>query len=951
MISGCLFKKEVAGLPYPWNSAALGALLFSWVLLTSGIAYAAAPEYEMDCRFYPKSHSLSVKQSVIFTNTGSNPINEVYFHIYPNRQYSQRDKNFLYIYAGYFKINPFPDGFQCPQFKLKKVYASGGDLAYKIEGPDKTILKVILGTDLKPGESIKLNLDFDLLIPHAYGRLGWHKDITSLGYWYPILSVLDKNGWHNYPYYLYHRPYFSDASLYKVRITLPDNFKLVSTGSKISEKENPDSTKTIDINTELPVRDFTIVLSANFKVHSLEFNGTKINSFYLAQDEFYAKTAAECARDTIANYTKNFGPYPYKEFSIVPVYLGNAGEEFSNLAFIDTRVYKLPKFLIRYFDFLISHETGHQWWYNLVGSDEFKEMFLVEGLNSYTVLMHLEEKYGKDAQVMILPRPFNWFIPNFSFRSSRASRYIWLAKNGLDRPVLGELSSFQEPSSIFALAYGKGSVILDMLSNIIGPDAFNRSLRRYFKEFSFRNSSVEDLLIICQEESGEDLRWFFQEWLNTSKQCDYAVKSIDNKKVILENCGQIQMPVETKIKLKDGQEFIDRWDGKSKIREIALPSDTKLDSVQIDPENSLLEINKANNYYPAKIYSKLVPLYLPIYEIPVLSPFGSYNLVTGPEFSGSGLGVKSSLQRTYDNVFYLSSDYEFNDAKVDSVFGWRINHIFGQQNSLGLEYFDNRDLDGNDNLRGGKLYFRRELWPAAYNLTSVNDHISLYLIRNREFSGSSIKGDLEDITNTHYYKNQEAIVGLALEFARCGPEPDPVSGFRLALNQEVAGHFLGGKQYFLRDKVDFTKYTALLHRQKIATNLSFGWGCPKDKDLFELGGSRGLRGYDLKDIKGSSSMLANIEYRFPLKDDLGIGLFDNIFRLADIQGALFFDAGKAWFGDFHDTPFKKDAGAGLRFHINIGSFLEKMVVRFDCAQAINEPKQSPRFWLGINQAF
>ena len=98
-------------------------------------------------------------------------------------------------------------------------------------------------------------------------------------------------------------------------------------------------------------------------------------------------------------------------------------------------------------------------------------------------------------------------------------------------------------------------------------------------------------------------------------------------------------------------------------------------------------------------------------------------------------------------------------------------------------------------------------------------------------------------------------------------------------------------------------------------------------------------------------MLANLEYRFPIKEDLGIGFLDNIFSIGDIQGVLFFDAGKAWFGDFSQAHFKKDAGAGLRFHINIGSFLEKMIIRLDCAQAINKPKQGARFWLGINQAF
>ena len=68
------------------------------------------------------------------------------------------------------------------------------------------------------------------------------------------------------------------------------------------------------------------------------------------------KQALEIARDVMKFYSQRFGPYPYGEFSIAPVHLGYGGEQMSNMIFIDTRVFELPKILDRYFDFLISHE-------------------------------------------------------------------------------------------------------------------------------------------------------------------------------------------------------------------------------------------------------------------------------------------------------------------------------------------------------------------------------------------------------------------------------------------------------------------------------------------------------------------------------------------------------------------------------------------------------------------
>ena len=98
-------------------------------------------------------------------------------------------------------------------------------------------------------------------------------------------------------------------------------------------------------------------------------------------------------------------------------------------------------------------------------------------------------------------------------------------------------------------------------------------------------------------------------------------------------------------------------------------------------------------------------------------------------------------------------------------------------------------------------------------------------------------------------------------------------------------------------------------------------------------------------------LLGSLEYRFPLLDDINYRCFNNIINFKNLQGVLFFDIGKSWFGEFGEADFKKDAGFGLRFHINIGEFLEKIVVRLDLAQAINESKEDPRVWLGINHTF
>ena len=630
--------------------------LMSFIYLApGGVCAYQNPKYEIEARVDTASHIIRARQKVTLVNNSDTAVKEAYFHIYPNRKYTEKEKRFISRYAAYFKVNLFPEGFQSGSIEINSVSASGQGLKYQIEGQDQTILKIELEKDLASGSSAVVELEYQVEIPHGYGRFGWNKNITSLLRWYPMLSVLDNQGWHNYPFYPYHQPYFSDAAEYSVKLTVAKDETVIHSGILKEEKQNPDGSKTLFIESELPLRDFGLALSPDYKVTSLQAGGIKINSYYLERDDFYAQNAAESARDLIEFYSQKLGPYPYKEFNIAPVYLAYGGTQSSNLILIDTRAYRLPKFLIRYFDFLISHETGHQWFYNLAGSDEYQEMVIDEGLNSYFILKHLENKYGLDAQVMVLPRALQWIIPNFSFLRAQTDRYSFTAENGLDSPALNKLSSFQEPSSIFSITYGKGSKIWDMLNYVAGDETFKRITRRIFAEYKFRNISMRDIQALAKEESREDLDWFFQEWFKTSKKCDYAVKEVKDNKVILENRGEIRMPVELLVEFEDGTKQKLSWDGRGKEKELLIEPFKTIKSVQLDPEKRLLDLDRVNNNWKRKIELKPVPLYYSIYEIPVFLKDDAYSLVLGPQI-GSDLGIKASLQKPQDSIFISPAD-------------------------------------------------------------------------------------------------------------------------------------------------------------------------------------------------------------------------------------------------------------------------------------------------------
>lgn len=924
------------------------------VFLPSALFADELPRYDIAVSLDAKNHRLTGRQKVVFTNNSDKPVSELYFHIYPHRKYTQKEISFMYQYSGYFKVNLFPEGFQGGDLRINSAQSLGKPLTYIIEGDDQTILKVKLDCELNPGGLCEIELDFTLDIPHCWNRLGWHKDIITLTRWYPILSVLDRSGWHNYPFYIYHQPFFSDAAYYKLTLTLPQEQKLACGASVKSEILNPDGSKTLVLENEAPMRDLGLAISPSFRVYSQELDKSRINVFYLEGDLKSARQSAAYAAQAMKFYGARFGDYPYKEFTIAASYLGFGGDQSSGMIFIDTRMFRLPAFLYRYFDFMISHETGHQWFYNIVGSDEYKEMFLDEGINSYWLLRHLEDKYGYNAKVMVLPKTLAWLVPNFSFRDSTASRYIYLAKNGYDRPVIGELSSFKEPSSIFALAYGKGSAVLSMLESGVGKEAFERIMARYSRDFRFKNSSLKDFIRICNEESKQELDEFFRQWLMTNKVCDFSVKSVQPGRVVLENKGDLEMPVKTLIALKDGSEILDQWTGKGRYREINLPAGSSVKEISLDPDKVIdLDLDRTNNHWPRGLKSKLVPVYFFPWEIPQLQDRDAYNVVAGPALGGSSLGAAASVQKPYDQIVRLSTVYDFDAKARESKLGYELSHVFGRHNSLGFEVFDFDSSREKNDLSGGKVYWRRELWPAAYGIFDVNDHVTFYLIKDRKLDSTATLNGQESITNLKYSQKNEAITGITGSISRCGPSFDPDYGWKFMPTQEVAGHFIGGEQFFWRSSAELENYYLLLPRyqHKLASRIKAGTGGSADKNLFQLGGWEGLRGYGSKTIDGSRMIMASLEYRFPLKDDARLYFLDNIFCLNKVQGVVFFDAGKAWYSDFSEQDFKKDAGIGLRIHLGTIGILERLVLRVDVARAINAPKEDAHIWFGVNQSF
>lgn len=912
--------------------------------------------YDLDVYVNTDEKEIKARQTVVFTNNSGHGVNEIFFHIYANRHYTEREKEMVRKFGAYFKVDPYPSGFEESRVTFSKVSAGGRDVEWEITGDDRTLLRLPLSTVLGPGEQVTVEFEFEVNIPHAYGRFGWHDGIFKLTQWYPVLAVLDEKGWSLHPFYPYHRPFHSEAAHYNVKLDVPAGQVVIHSGVE-KDRRQKDGRQEITIESGLPIREFTAAMSPRYQVVTGTFQDTEIRSYYLPGRESFGKLALEDARDMMEFYSKRLGDYPYPVFSIAPVPLGYGGEQMSNLIFLDTRLYELPGFMVRYFDFLVAHETGHQWFYNMIGVDEYKEMWLEEGINSYFLIRYLEDKYGEGAEVLDLPEwaegAGQWLLPRLTFEQTRDFRYKTLMRQGDDHAIISGLSTYHEPSNIFSITYGKGARVLGMLKAYIGGEDFDRLFARIGEEYRYRILSLDDFMRMAEEASEKELDGFFEQWLFSAQYLDYAVDDVRPGEVVLSNRGEASMPVPVEVVFADGQteEFI--WNGTKPREVVRLENASGIVQVNIDPREEWLDIDRVNNHWPRIVHFQPVAVYWPLYDIAVFMEADAYNWILGPELANNGIGVKTAFHKPYDQGVYAATDVELGEQLWHSRAGYQISNVFNSRTILGFEVENTDDYDdGSQDEVEGKIYLRKELSASQFGFFDINSHVTFYVLRSEALGdGADLNFGSEDTRNIDYRERDEAIVGTQLYLNKATPYPAPNKGYRLTLFAENGGHFLGAGEFFYRGGTDVSYYYPVTRDSNLAFRIKLGLGYPDDKELFFLGGIDGLRGYKRKSIRGANALLGSVEYRFPIVKNINAHFLDNIFGIEEIGGAVFFDAGQAWFSDFDGGRLRKDAGAGLWAKVSILSLFEQVIVRVDVADAINDSSEDPRLWLTINHAF
>lgn len=464
--------------------------------------------YSINANFDASLKTFTVNETVNLKNTYGEDLNSLVFHLYAD-SYNNVDSMSDITQQGDVPLSEDQIG----DINITKVTIDNKSMEFT---QTSQILKITLKDSLKSNENIIVNIDFTLKLPQGTGRLGYLNNIYSVTNWYPILSIYDAktHKWDENEFHPNGESNYSDISNYAISLTLPDDMKVASTGILKFTNKSYDglNIKTFNIGAQ-KVRDFVFIMSPDFKVITKEVNNIQVNSFYIENiPQFYeevsynvsgeedpsniygeatspkatAEKLLDVACDALDFFSKNFGEYPYEEFDMVETYFEGGAMEYPQLI-------QMPKYYPSFgnepnwLEEAIVHEVGHQWWYSIVGNNEFAESFLDESLTQYSTAYYFEKQYGKYSDKGIL-------------MTIRANIY----SQGKLTPVNSSVDEFKDIQEYFRVIYHTGSIVFEDLRQEVGDEKFLEILQSYFNKYKMKNASIEGLLSIIEEKAGKD---------------------------------------------------------------------------------------------------------------------------------------------------------------------------------------------------------------------------------------------------------------------------------------------------------------------------------------------------------------------------------------------------------------------------------------------------------------
>jgi hypothetical protein len=571
--------------------------------------------YQIDARLDAQKKIITATETLTYRNLTGKPLQTFPFHLYLNG--FQPESTFYREIRRDGSRGPWEEKHR-GGIEVKSLEVTGqGNLTSAIEfiqpddgnPKDKTVFQVRLPKAVPPGASVEFRIAFQSKLPETVARTGYKRDFIFAGQWFPKVGVWWRGAWNCHQFH-YTTEFFADFGTYDVKLTVPQNYVVGSSGDEVSTVANSDGTKTLTLRGE-DIHDFAWTADPNYRVVEDSWKGSAgpvtIRVLMQPDHESQAVRYIQALKGTLEHFDRWYGPYLYNRITVVDPARGSAagGMEYPTL-FTGETFWLMPAGLLIP-ELVVEHEFGHQYWYGMVASNEFEDAWLDEGINSYTEVKIMDALYGPGRSFLNL-----WGV---TLGDSDFQRLTYAVLPDTD-PMIRSGWQFMSGNAYGGVTYGKTAMVLLTLEGLIGEETLRRAVRTYFTRYRFTHPTEEDFLKTVEEVSGQNLRWFFDQAVYGTQVLDYSVDRIlsdpvdwfaekrEEKKgvtlyrshVVVRRLGDFIFPVEVEIKFDNGETLREKWDGKDRWTRFTYEKKAKVVSATVDPGRKIpLDRNLFNN--------------------------------------------------------------------------------------------------------------------------------------------------------------------------------------------------------------------------------------------------------------------------------------------------------------------------------------------------------------------
>jgi len=405
-----------------------------------------APSYTVNLSSNTSGTVWTGHESATFTNASSTALSEVYLRLWDN-------------YHG-----------TCDAMPITVTNVTGGTAGSLSVAC--TALKITLATPLTQGQSATIGFDLGITVPSGADRFGHDGAFNNIGNALPVLAVKDGSGWHLDPYTNNGESFYSLAADFKVTLDHPSSLLVPATGTST---DTPGSSgRTVTTATASKVRDFAWAAGPFSKISGTSAAGTPINIYSVSGiSSSDAQSMLNTAKTAVDAHAGRFGAYPYGELDAV----------------IDNNYWfggmEYPGFVLDLVSTTaLTHEIGHQWWYGIVGDDEYNSPWLDESFTDYATDLALGKTGANCWNSVSWASSAEKITNSMAYWDAHSSRYS-------------------------TVVYGYGKCALHDLRRLIGDTAMTNLLKSYASSHWYGVSTTPEFKAAAQAATSTDLTSFW----------------------------------------------------------------------------------------------------------------------------------------------------------------------------------------------------------------------------------------------------------------------------------------------------------------------------------------------------------------------------------------------------------------------------------------------------------